>query len=172
MGITRQQWNEARSVAATERAQRVTKEWNAARARRFNLDLREALRAPPQTGRPQPFTNLQLACRAADQIKVQEILAQGVLLNTKGPFNWTALHVTAMAFASTAVGSKRATLNTIAQLLLDAGADVGARDAMGLTPMACSNGVVPPAIRTAAHAAFTPDPDNHGAGERQYRWID
>lgn len=149
-------------------------QWQKARERQFNLDVMAGVRTPPRTGRTPPtFTYLQLACRAGDLAKVREILAQGFSPNTTGPFNWTALHVTAMAYASTAADRKRSTLNTITQALLDAGADVTARDAMGLTPMACSNGVVPPAIRAAAIAAFKPDPDaTHGAGDRQYRVMD
>lgn len=175
MGISQEQWSAARAAASAERIERIAKQWQSARAVQLNKDLRQEMRVVPGTNRPtKTFTYLQLACRAADAAKVCEILAQGFSPNTPGPFGWTALHVTAMAYASTAADNRQVTLNTIAQCLLDAGADVTARDAMGLTPMACSNGVVPPAIRKAALAAFKPEPDlvcerESGARERKYR---
>lgn len=181
MGISAQQWNDARTADMKRRQElrstvrRQAEVLNNAILAQEMADQRRYERI--HAVQTQPFTYLQLACRAGDLAKVKQALDMGLSVHTPGPFGWTALHIAAMAYASTAADSRQATLNTIAELLLQAGADVTARDAMGLTPMACSNGLVPPAIRKAALAAFKPEPDlvcerESCARERKYRVLD
>lgn len=100
-------------------------------------------------------TELHHAVKSSNPDWVRRLLAAGADVNAPGFMRWTPLHVACQEYRRAVDGNRSGQKQgAIIDQLLDARADVGAMDVLGMTPGAHARGLAPPRLR-AAMAAWT-----------------